>query len=90
MAVAGRLQLTVAVLKPDLLARPVAAKVNDYWTAVINNNTLYHAHYTVHLQQVRDMIVHNNFHVVRSKELRWTLADAQNFYSEHKGMYHLV
>ena len=27
MAVAGRLQLTVAVLKPDLLARPVAAKV---------------------------------------------------------------
>ena len=27
MAVAGRLQLTLAILKPDLLARPVAAKV---------------------------------------------------------------
>ena len=27
MAVAGRLQLTLAILKPDLLARSVAAKV---------------------------------------------------------------
>ena len=27
MAVTGRLQLTLAVLKPDLLARPVATKV---------------------------------------------------------------
>lgn len=32
MAAAGRLQLTVAVLKPDLLARPVAAKVNIIYT----------------------------------------------------------
>ena len=29
MAVAGRLQLTLAILKPDLVARPAAAKVSE-------------------------------------------------------------
>ena len=40
-----------------------------------------------HLQTVRDLIVQNNFYVVKSKELKWTVADAQSFYSEHKGNF---
>jgi nucleoside diphosphate kinase len=52
--------------------------------------TLCYTTLSIHLQQVRDIIAQNNFYVVRSKELRWTVADAQNFYSEHKGINHLV
>ena len=88
MAVAGRLQLTVAVLKPDLLARPLAAKV--CWTAKFYSLKRSFSLHTIHLQIVRDMIIQNNFYVVKSRELRWTLADAQNFYSEHKGTACLV
>lgn len=31
------------------------------------------------------MIVRNDFNIVKSKEIRWTMEDAQKFYAEHKG-----
>ena len=42
------------------------------------------------MQTVRDMIRQNNFYVVKSKELKWNTADAQSFYSEHKGTIYLL
>ena len=57
------LQLTLAILKPDLLQHPP------------------------HHRLVQDMILDNQFLVVRSKITHLTPARAQQFYSEHEGKF---
>lgn len=56
----GRLQLTLALIKPDVAAQP-------------------------HLvTAVRNIILKNNFYMVRTQEVRLKRADAERFYVEHK------
>merc|ERR1712038_255882 len=59
----ARLQLTLALIKPDLTAQP-------------------------HLvTAVRNIILANNFYMVRSQQMRLTRADAERFYAEHDGKF---
>jgi len=56
----SRLQLTLALIKPDLAAQPHR------------------------LTAVRNLIIANNFYLVKTQELRLRRADAERFYAEHK------
>ncbi|XP_077867743.1 nucleoside diphosphate kinase 6-like [Saccoglossus kowalevskii] len=55
------LQLTLAVIKPDVVAHPFK------------------------VQEIKKVILENNFLFIRSKVLKWTKYDAERFYAEHKG-----
>ncbi|EDO30526.1 predicted protein [Nematostella vectensis] len=58
-----RLQLTLAILKPDLMLHPVRT------------------------QAVKNILVDNQFMIVRSRVLKWSREDAECFYTEHKGRF---
>lgn len=58
-----KLELTLAVIKPDVVAHPHK------------------------LQDIKDIILRNNFLFVRSKIVRWNRNDAELFYQEHKGRF---
>ncbi|XP_077990979.1 nucleoside diphosphate kinase 6-like [Glandiceps talaboti] len=60
---ANALQLTLAVIKPDVVAQPYK------------------------VQEIKQIILENNFYFVRSKLLKWSKADAQKFYAEHEGKF---
>lgn len=56
----SKLQLTLAILKPHLVANPLAVK------------------------DIRNLILNNNFKIIKWRRHNLTLEDAEKFYSEHK------
>ena len=40
-------------------------------------------------QAVLSEIINNGLYIVKSKELKWSLKDAESFYKEHKGYYYV-
>lgn len=59
----NKLQLTFAMLKPNILRNPIA------------------------FQQIHDIILANNFHIVQSKHVLFKNELAEKFYGEHKNKF---
>lgn len=64
-AVSGKakLQLTLAIIKPDVVAQPHR------------------------MQEVRDIMLENNFYIIQSKVVKWNRSEAGQFYAAHKGRF---
>ncbi|XP_070555440.1 nucleoside diphosphate kinase 6-like [Ptychodera flava] len=60
---ANVLELTLAVIKPDVVAQPLK------------------------VQEIKEIILQNNFYFIHSKILTWSKEDAGKFYAEHKGKF---
>lgn len=39
-------------------------------------------------QAVKDIIINNDFNIVKSRVLHWTRNEAEKFYAEHEGKYY--
>ena len=78
-----RLQLTVAILKPDLLARPVAAEVR--MLRVGPPGKMPPVSSSCSPQAARERIAESGLLVVRSRLTRWSRDEAQQFYKQHRG-----
>lgn len=59
----GRLQLTLGILKPDLMMHPARTK------------------------QVKTIIKNNGFLVIKSRVIKFSGQEAENFYKEHKDRF---
>ena len=76
-----RFQLTTAILKPDLYCRPKAKEV--FFQSFMSRQF---ARF-FNQQAVLSDIINNGLYIVKSKELKWSIKDAESFYKEHKGYY---
>lgn len=59
----NKLQLTLAILKPDVVKVPFVLKT------------------------IRERIISSGFHIIKSRELHFSIEDAKQFYSEHSGRF---
>ena len=73
------MQLTVAVLKPDLAHSARLAAVHP------STHPPQHS-LIVLLQAVTQRITASGFHILRKQNLLWSRSDAERFYAEHKGV----
>ena len=85
------LQLTLAILKPDLMTNPVRLQVRTltfkrlrtHDVIYIKSNIFYA---TSFWQSVKQKVLQENFWIVRWKVLQWQRKDAELFYEEHRGL----
>jgi hypothetical protein len=87
------LQLTLAILKPDLMTNPVRLQVWNYKLCVWNDILLIYKllHCVLNenariLQNVKERILKEKFWIIRWKILQWQRKDAELFYQEHRGL----
>jgi hypothetical protein len=80
-------QVTVAILKPDLVAQP--SKVDVRTKRMISTLPQFEPLFLCRIltQAVMKIIHHNGFTVLRDRSLIWSHQEAESFYAEHKGWF---
>lgn len=82
-----KLQLTLALCKPDITVNDFGVKVDlSHLSSIIYTKLFINF---LNQKAIRDMIQRNNFYFIKSKKTKLTLEDAMKFYKEHESKNYL-
>ncbi len=84
----SKIQLTLALLKPDISLNEKAVTVNkiNSLTIMLNNIILHSSLFFFCKQEIHRIISNNNFIFVKSKMIKLTKDEAKDFYKLHESI----